>query len=138
MESAIALVFNAKPKPHLEEIERAAAGVFEKLNAYGVTSIQTGQANAADLEAFRKLESEGRLTIRIRTNWDFNTPLAPVSPEQMLERFDTRDERGPVSNLINPDGGKIYADGSRSVASPYLEPYASAPPTVGRRSTKAA
>lgn len=132
MESAIALVFNAMPKPRPEEIERASAWIFQKLNAYGVTSIQTGQAEAADLAAYRKLEAEGRLTIRLKTNWNFNTPLAAVSPEKMLERFDTRDERGPVSDLINPDGGKIYADGiAIGAASPYLEPYAFAP-TYGR------
>ncbi|WNG40674.1 amidohydrolase family protein [Archangium violaceum] len=132
MESAMALVFNAKPKPRNGDIERAAAWIFRKLNAYGVTSIQTGQADAADLAAFRKLEAEGRLTIRLKTNWDFNTPLAPVGPEKMLERFDTRAERGPVTDLINPDGGKIYADGIPiGAASPYLEPYAFAH-TFGR------
>lgn len=132
MESAIALVFNAKPKPSAQDIERGAAWIFQKLNSFGVTSIQTGQAEAADLAAFRKLEAEGRLTIRVKTNWDFNTPLATVAPEKMLERFDTRAERGPVSDLINPDGGKIYADGiAIGAGSPYLEPYSFAP-TYGR------
>ncbi|KQW65551.1 hypothetical protein ASE17_19070 [Phenylobacterium sp. Root77] len=132
MESAIALVFNAKPKPSAQDIERGAAWIFQKLNSYGVTSVQTGQAEAADLAAYRKLEAEGRLTVRVKTNWDFNTPLASVAPEKMLERFDTRAERGPVSDLINPDGGKIYADGiAIGAGSPYLEPYSSAP-TYGR------
>ncbi len=125
MESAMALVYKAKPKAAPEDVERAADWIFRKLAAYGVTSIQTAQADAADLAAFRKLEAEGRLPLRLRTDWDFNTPLAPLPPAKMLERFDTREERGPVTALIDPDGAKIYADGIPvGAGSPYLEPYA--------------
>lgn len=128
MEAAMGPVFNAKPKPRDADVERAAAWIFQKLNSYGVTSIQTGNADAADFAAFRKLEVEGRLTIRLKPNWDFNIALAPLPPEKMLERFDTRAKRGPVTELINPDGGKIFADGIPfGAASPYLEPYAFAP-----------
>ncbi|MEO3824802.1 amidohydrolase [Actinomadura sp. B10D3] len=128
LESAIAMVHKVKPKPESGDIEHAAKWIFQKLNAYGVTSIQTGNAEATHLAALRKLEGKGDLSVRVKANWDFNTPLAPVEPEKMLERFDTRDERGPVSALINPDGGKIYADGIPIGAqSPYLEPYVHEP-----------
>jgi len=125
-EAAMALVFNAKPPAAAAEIDRASSWIFNKLNSFGVTSIQTGQADKAELAAFRRLEAGGKLTVRLKTNWDFNTPLAPVAPDRMLQRFDTREERGAVSNLINPDGAKIYADGiAYGAASPYLEPYTS-------------
>ncbi len=128
LESAMGLVFNAKPKPDSAMIERAARLVFGKLNTFGVTSIQTAQASAEEVAAFRALEAAGQLTVRLRTQWDFNTALAPVSPDEMLARFDTRAERGPVTELIDPDGAKIYADGIAIGAnSPYLEPYAAAP-----------
>jgi len=127
LESAMALVHKVKPKHAPADIERAAEWILQRLNTYGVTSVQAAQAEAADLAAFRKLEAEGRLTARIKTSWDFNTPIAPLPPLKMLERFDTRAKRGPVSELIDPDGAKIYADGvPNGAGSPYLEPYESA------------
>lgn len=127
-ESAMGLIFSAKPKPDKATIEAAAQSVFGKLNAFGVTSIQSAQASAEEVGAFRNLETEGKLTVRVRTQWDFNPNLAPAPPAAMLGRFDSREERGPQTELIDPDGAKIYADGiALGAGSPYLEPYAMAP-----------
>jgi predicted amidohydrolase YtcJ len=46
----------------------------------------------------------------------------------MASRFDTREKRGPVTDLINPDGVKIYTDGvPNGYSSPYIERYADKP-----------
>ena len=128
LESAMGLIFNAKPKADHAAIVRASRWIFGKLNAYGVTSIQSAQASAEEVAAFRELEATGSLTVRVKANWDFNTALAPAAPEAMLERFDSREERGARTALIDPDGAKIYADGiALGAGSPYLEPYAFAP-----------
>lgn len=127
-ESAMGLIYNAKPKPDRATVEAASRSVFGKLNAFGVTSIQSAQASAEEVGAFRNLEQAGQLTVRVRTQWDFNPNLAPAPPAAMLQRFDSREERGPRTELIDPDGAKIYADGiALGGGSPYLEPYEMAP-----------
>ena len=82
------------------------------------------QLDANRLNAYRALESKGRLTVRLKGHWDWNTRYADVPAEQMAERFATRQQRGPVTDLIDPDGVKIYTDGVPSgFGSPYVEPY---------------
>ena len=123
-EAASGLVLNALPPPSQVMLRKSALWIFQKLNTYGVTTIQAAQLDSKRLRAYRALESKGELTVRMKANWDYNTRYADAPREEMLQRFDTRDKRGPRTELINPDGAKIYVDGvPMGYASPYLDPY---------------
>lgn len=76
------------------------------------------------LDAYRAMEKDGDLTIRLQGSWDFNTRYATEPIDKMAERFATREKRGPVTDLINPDGIKIYADGVWiGYGSPFIDMY---------------
>jgi predicted amidohydrolase YtcJ len=127
-DSAIAPIAAAMPPPTQDMLQERARWIFNKLNSYGVTSIATAQLNAERLKAYRALESQGKLTVRIKGHWDWNTRYATKSLEEMAKAFDTREKRGPKSPLIDPDGVKIYTDGvPDGHGSPYIEPYIDAP-----------
>jgi predicted amidohydrolase YtcJ len=55
----------------------------------------------------------------------------------MAARFATREQRGPISELIDPDGVKIYLDGvPNGFSAPYIDPYSNKA-TFGRQSIDA-
>lgn len=123
-ESASGLVLNVLPPPSQDMLIKSAKWVFEKLNSYGVTSFQAAQLDRNRLTAYRTMEDKGELTVRMKANWDYNTRYADAPRDEMLKRFDTREERGDRTELINPDGVKIYVDGVwMGYASPYFDPY---------------
>ena len=82
------------------------------------------------LKAYRALESQSKLTIRIQGSWDFNTRYVTGSLEEQAKTFMSREKRGENSPLINVDGVKIYMDGVPNDAeggSPMIDRYATAP-----------
>ncbi|MGI9517324.1 MAG: amidohydrolase [Pirellulaceae bacterium] len=125
---AASLVTNIVPPPTEAQIRAAATTVFNNLSQYGITSISTAQLDQTRLAAYRAMELEGELVVRIKGHWDWNTRYADVSLPEMAARFDTRDKRGPVTDLIDPDGVKIYFDGvPNGYSAPFIEPYADKP-----------
>ena len=124
-DKALGVIKAKMPKPSDELLKQRTIWVFDKLNAFGITHIATAQLDADRLKTYRALESEGKLTVRIKGHWDFNTRYSLMSLEDMAKTFDTRDKRGPVTALINPDGVKIYSDGvPNGHGVPMLESYA--------------
>ncbi len=133
-DSAAALIVKAMPAPLEENVRAAAEWIFQKLNTYGVTGARLAQLDETRLAAYRAMEEDGVLTVRLQGSWDFNTRYATVPIEEMAERFATREARGPVSHLINPDGVKIYADGVWiGYGSPMIDMYETGQ-TFGRQS----
>jgi predicted amidohydrolase YtcJ len=134
---AASLVTTIVPPPTKQQIRKAAGTVFANLSQYGVTSISTAQLDAGRLEAYRAMEKEGVLTLRIKGHWDYNTRYADAPLPVMASRFDSRAKRGPKTPLIDPDGVKIYLDGvPNGYSAPYIEPY-SDKPTFGTQSIDA-
>jgi predicted amidohydrolase YtcJ len=122
------------PPPSQEQIREAAEWIFAKLNSYGVTGVCLAQLDADRLAAYRAMENDNALTVRLQGSWDFNTRYATAPIEEMAKRFDTREERGPVTDLMNPDGVKIYADGVWiGYGSPMIDEYETGE-TYGRQS----
>jgi hypothetical protein len=123
-EKAAVLVTKHVPAPPQAQIEEAAKWIFDRLNTFGVTAIQTAQADAGRVKAYRDLERKGKLTVRLKLRWDWNTRYAPVGLDEMAARFATRAQRGPRTALIDPDGVKIYTDGvPNGHGSPFIEAY---------------
>jgi len=133
-DSAAALVVKVMTPPTQDQIRQSAQWIFDKLNAYGVTGAILAQMDQGRLDAYRAMEKDGDLHIRLQGSWDFNTRYATEPIDKMAERFATRDKRGPVSDLINPDGVKIYADGVwLGYGSPFVDMYETGE-TYGRQS----
>jgi predicted amidohydrolase YtcJ len=133
-DGAAALVIKAMTPPTPEQLRKAATWIFDKLNAYGVTAAVLAQLDKGRLDAYRAMEKDGDLTIRLQGSWDFNTRYATEPIDKMAERFATREKRGPVTDLINPDGIKIYADGVWiGYGSPFIDMYETGE-TYGRQS----
>lgn len=123
-DAALSLVIEAMPAVPLERLRQAAEWIFARLNAYGVTGVVAAQLDAGRLEAYRQLEEEGKLTVRVQGHWDFNTRYAPAPTEELARMFDSREKRGAVTELIDPDGVTIYASGVwLGFGSPFIDLY---------------
>ena len=133
-DSAASLVIKVMTPPTADELRKSAQWIFDKLNAYGVTGAVLAQLDQGRLDAYRAMEKDGDLHIRLQGSWDFNTRYATEPIDKMAARFATRDKRGPISDLINPDGVKIYADGVwLGYGSPFVDMYETGE-TYGRQS----
>jgi predicted amidohydrolase YtcJ len=134
-DSAQALIIKVMTPPTDEQLKQSAKWIFDKMSSYGVTGVITAQLDAGRLKAYRALEQEGQLKVRIQGSWDFNTRYATKPIDQMAADFATRKDRGPVSDLINPDGVKIYLDGVWiGYGSPFIDQYSDGSGNFGRQS----
>ena len=133
-DAAAALVIKAMPAVPVDHIREAAKWIFAKLNSYGVTGATLAQLDTGRLEAYRGMEQDGELTLRLQGCWDFNTRYATLPIDQMAKVFNSREKRGEVSTLIDPDCVKIYADGVwLGYGSPFIDMYETGE-TYGRQS----
>jgi hypothetical protein len=129
-DKALGLIVAAMPPPIDKVVEERAVWIFSKLNGFGITGIITAQLDPIRLKAYRALESQGKLTVRIQGSWDFNTRYVTGSLEEQAKTFMSREKRGENSHLVNVDGVKIYMDGVPNDAeggSPMIDRYATAP-----------
>jgi predicted amidohydrolase YtcJ len=128
-DKALGLITTVMPPPPPEVVEERAAWIFSKLNSYGITSIVTPQLDPVRIKAYRALESQDKLTVRIQGSWDFNTRYVTTTLEEQAKTFMAREKRGENSALINVDGVKVYMDGVPNDAeggSPMIDAYETA------------
>lgn len=126
-DKALGLVTNSMPPPSSDVLLERAEWVFGKLNSFGITGIITAQLDPGRLTAYRELESENLLSLRLQGSWDFNTRYVTGTLEEQAEMFVARKDRGDNSPLINVDGVKIYMDGIPSDGeggAPMIDSYA--------------
>jgi hypothetical protein len=119
-EKAMELVQRLVPPPTREQRVEGLALALARLNAAGVTSALEAKARPVDLESYRELRDQGRLSVRIAAALLVDTERGP---EQIpgLERL--RDAY--ASDRLRIGAAKIFIDGvieSRTAA--MLEPYA--------------
>jgi hypothetical protein len=129
-DKALGLITAVMPPPAPAVVEKRATWIFDKLNAYGITAITTAQLDPVRLQAYRNLESKGKLTLRMQGSWDFNTRYVTTTLDEQAKTFMSRDKRGNNSPLINVDGVKVYMDGVPNAAeggSPMIDRYVTAP-----------
>ena len=96
------------PPPAVPDIKDAVAAAMDRAVSYGITSVQTNDVNddfPLIQAAYRELEREGRLKVRVTMQNCFTT----------LEGFRKYLEQAAVlrgSDLYRPGPLKLYADGS--------------------------
>ncbi len=132
-DNAMELVYGAIPAPDKEEIKEMILAACRALNAYGVTSSQTDDYQVFRKlpwslinEAYRELEQEGRLTVRVYEQSNFS------SLESLKEFVEAGNRTGTGSSLFKIGPLKMLGDGALGARTAYLSrPYADDPSTCG-------
>ena len=91
----------------------------------------------ASIQYRNKQDEAGGTRIKDHSSWrlvgtigeasNFNIRYATARLDEMARRFDTREKRGPVTDLINPDGVRL------DYGSPFIDDYEMAE-TYGKQS----
>jgi len=132
-DNAMDLVYDAIPAPSKSDIKDMIRTACHALNAYGVTSshsddycVFSSVSWQTVCEAYRELESEGALTVRVYEQNNFTT----LSDLQEFVEAGNRTGIGSSRFRIGPL--KMLGDGALGPRTAFLrEPYADDPSTVG-------
>ncbi len=132
-DNAMDLVYSQMPAPTLEETKDMIRAACRALNAYGVTSSQTDDYSTyANLDwrvidrAYRELEAEGELTVRIYEQSNF------AQPDKLREFIKEGNVTGAGSYNFKNGPLKLLGDGALGARTAYLSvPYADDPTTCG-------
>jgi predicted amidohydrolase YtcJ len=123
-ETAKDLMDGAVPPPSPERLRRGILAALDLAARTGVTSVQT-EIKAEDVDVYRALRSEGRLTVRVY-GW---FPLTTDTVRE-LQRRDIKAATGDA--WLRLGLVKAYADGTLGSRTAYmLEPYTDDPSTRG-------
>ncbi len=133
LDNAMDLVYRAVPAPNKEEIKGMIRSACTALNSYGVTSVQSDdycvfvnvpwqEVN----EAYRELEAEGELTVRVYEQCNFTDLHA------LTEFVEKGNRTGLGSNFFRIGPLKMLGDGALGPRTAFLSrPYADDPSTCG-------
>ena len=132
-DNAMDLVYDAMPLPDKEDLKSMILAACRALNSYGVTSSQTDDYCAFRMvpwtlvnEAYRELEEEGRLTVRVYEQSNF------TSLESLREFVEAGNRTGTGSPMFKIGPLKMLGDGALGARTAYLSrPYADDPSTCG-------
>lgn len=110
-ENTLFIAFNALPQNSKEDIKRVLSNAFEDALKVGLTSIQTddmGEAGNLDilLEAYRELEKEGRLPLKV------NLQLLLQDKEAICKAGELGLKTGVGSEFLKIGPVKLLQDGS--------------------------
>lgn len=121
-DNAMSLVYAKVPDETTEDNYRAVTAALKHANELGLTSIQD-ITSWMDLETYKKLESENKLTCRMFTRM-------PISTYKKL--IDQKIQIGSGSDLIKMGSLKGFSDGSLGSSTAWMqEPYTQDPSTSG-------
>lgn len=124
-EKAIGLLDSVKPQPGKKEIREMLLLAMREVNRYGITSVQTDDYSAFRTlpfetvnEAYRELEAEGKMTLRVTEQANFTdlSALSAFIEKEKKESGSTFFRIGPVKLLGDGSLGSRTAHLSR----PYL------------------
>ena len=132
-DNAMDQVYDAIPAPDKETLKSMILTSCRALNAYGVTSCQTDDYSTFNTvpwtlvnDAYRELEAEGKLTVRVYEQSNLG------SPEALREFVEAGYKTGVGSALFKIGPLKIMGDGALGARTAYLSrPYADDPSTCG-------
>lgn len=132
-ENALDLVYSCLPQPTREELKAMLVNAMQQLNRYGITSSQTddfvvfhGLDYHEVIEAYKELEQENKLTVRIYQQNHF-TCLKDL--KQFVEEGGNT---GVGSEYFRFGPLKMLGDGSLGARTALMsEPYADDPSTCG-------
>ena len=132
-DNAMDLVYAAFPAPSREELKAMIRAACAALNAYGITSVQSDDycvfhnAPWQDINAaFRELEAEGLLTVRVYEQANF------TKVEALKEFIQAENTTGSGTERFQIGPLKMLGDGALGARTAYLtKPYADDPSTRG-------
>lgn len=132
-ENAMDLIYSRLPEPTKEEIKEMIETASRALNRYGVTSSQTDDLLAFNnvpyervLDAYRELEAEGRMTVRVYEQSQF------TSLKDLKAFVEKGYYTGWGSHWFKIGPLKMLGDGSLGARSAYLsKPYSDDPSVRG-------
>lgn len=133
LDNAMELVDCQIPSPSKEDVKAMLLAACRELNAYGVTSCHSDDYCVFQSlpwqtvnEAFRELESENRLTVRVYEQSNFTTV------ERLDEFYRSGNTSGVGTDLFRIGPLKLLGDGALGARTAYLaRPYADDPSTRG-------
>ena len=131
-ENALEMVYGKFPEPTVEDLKQFIVLACEKLNSYGITSIQTDDYETFPnmdyhnmLKAIDELIAEDKLTVRINEQVHF-TKL------EELKQFIQEENHTKGNDFFKNGPLKMLGDGSLGARTAYLSrPYADQPNTRG-------
>jgi predicted amidohydrolase YtcJ len=113
-DNAMSFIYSVIPQPSDEEYYKAVLTSLEYIKQFGVTSIQDITPKK-DLEMYRRLEKEGKLSVRIYTRY----PIAQYS-DLVTQNI----KAGTGSDKLKTGSLKGFADGSLGSSTAWFaEPY---------------
>lgn len=130
-EQALALVYDPISVVQVKDLKRMIARAVKELNRYGITSCHTDDFTNFNvdfrevLQAYRELEEEGQLTVRI-------TQQCQLPDMQLLRDFIENGYHQYHTNYYRSGPLKLLGDGSLGARTAYLTyPYADDPTAQG-------
>ena len=132
-DTAMVLVQSRLPKPTKDDLKRMLRNACTALNSVGVTSCQTDDFCAFEniswqevMEAFREVEQEGGLTVRVFEQSQF------IDTEGLQAFLDTGLTTGSGSEIFKIGPLKMLGDGSLGARTAFMsQAYADAPGEKG-------
>ena len=132
-DNAMDLVSGNIPAPSKEDVKRMIETACHALNAYGITGCQSDDYCVFHTlpwevvnEAYRELEQEGKLTVRVYEQANF------TRVEELKRFVDMGNKTGAGSDMFRIGPLKMLGDGALGARTAYLSvPYADAPDTQG-------
>lgn len=132
-DNAMDLVLSAIPNPSKEDVKQMILVACKALNSYGITSSQSDDYCAFQSlpwrvvnEAYRELEAEGALTVRVYEQANF------TKVEDLAKFVETGNTTGVGTDRFCIGPLKLLGDGALGARTAYLsQPYADASETVG-------
>ena len=118
VETALDLFHSKIPAPSPARVKEALQLVFTEAASYGITAMHTDDMSSADFEtvmgAYRQLESEGRLPVRI---WE---EVEAPRPARLNAFLKTGLRTGDGSRFFKIGNIKLFADGSLGARTAYM------------------
>lgn len=132
-DNAMDLVYSSMAAPDKDTLKEMILNACRALNSYGVTSCQSDDYCVFSSlpwqsvnEAFKELEAEGRLTVRVYEQANF------MDLESLKGFVAAGNRTGVGSDLFKIGPLKMLGDGALGARTAFLsEPYADAPDTCG-------
>lgn len=132
-DNAMDLVYRAIPAPQKAEIKEMILAACKALNTYGITACQTDDYCLSRLipwqdinDAYRELEAEGKLTVRVYEQANFTTL------ETLKEFVEAGNKTGMGTDFFRIGPLKMLGDGALGARTAFLsKPYADDPTTCG-------
>ena len=121
-ETAMGLIGKFVKRPDVDANYRGISQALEAIRSYGITSIVDALIGPNSLEAYRKLEEEGKLNMRVDAMINFNDFQIEATTVEESEALIAR--RSELKTPLIDIGIKYFADGTPlSYTALMVEPY---------------